>query len=75
MSGDRVQYYNRGNKHRKKVNRIMIDNKIDIHKRNNCPIILNGDDIIAIGDFWIDSNFKNALTITYIGDDFNERLD
>ncbi|MEK4395063.1 MULTISPECIES: tRNA lysidine(34) synthetase TilS [Mammaliicoccus] len=75
MSGDRVQYYNRGNKHRKKVNRIMIDNKIDIHKRNNCPIILDGDDIIAIGDFWIDSNFKNALTITYIGDDFNERLD
>lgn len=75
MSGDRVQYYNRGNKHHKKVNRIMIDNKIDIHKRNNCPIILDGDDIIAIGDFWIDSNFKNALTITYIGDDFNERLD
>lgn len=32
----------------------MIDNKIDIHKRNNCPIILYGDDIIAIGDFgWI----------------------
>lgn len=75
MSGDRVQYYNRGNKHHKKVNRIMIDNKIDIHKRNNCPIILYGDDIIAIGDFWMDSNFKNALTITYIGDDFNERLD
>lgn len=72
LSGDRIQYYNRGNKHHKKVNRIMIDNKIDIHKRNNCPIILHGDVIIAIGDFWIDSNFKNALTITYIGDDFNE---
>ncbi|HCN61576.1 tRNA lysidine(34) synthetase TilS [Mammaliicoccus fleurettii] len=72
LSGDRVQYYNRGNKHHKKVNRIMIDHKIDIHKRNNCPIILYGDDIIAIGDFWMDSNFKNALTITYIGDDFNE---
>ncbi|WP_422404834.1 tRNA lysidine(34) synthetase TilS [Mammaliicoccus sp. JADD-157] len=68
--GDRIQYYNRGNKQHKKVNRIMIDNKMDIHKRDYCPIIVNEDDIVAIGDIWIDSNFKNVLTITYIGDDF-----
>ncbi|GGI43288.1 tRNA lysidine(34) synthetase TilS [Mammaliicoccus stepanovicii] len=75
LTGDRIQYYNRGNKHHKKVNRIMIDNKLDIHKRDTCPIIVNGKDIIAVGDIWMDSNFKNLLTITYIGDDFNERFD
>nr|WP_263314344.1 tRNA lysidine(34) synthetase TilS [Mammaliicoccus sp. Marseille-Q6498] len=75
MSGDRIQFYNRGNKHHKKVNRIMIDNKMEIHKRENCPILVYNHHIIAVGDIWIDSNFKNALTITYIGDDFNERFD
>lgn len=69
LSGDRIQYYNRGNKHHKKVNRIMIDNKMNIHERDHCPILLSENEIVAVGDIWIDFYFKNTLTITYIGDD------
>lgn len=70
--GDRIEYKDKEQIKHKKVNRIMIDKKMDIHKRDQCPIIVKENRIIAVGNLWIDKDYKNVLTITYNGDDCNE---
>lgn len=69
QNGDRFLLNGSENKH-KKVSRLLIDCKIDAIERNRLPIVINAEgNVIAVGQLYINKNYKHYINIRNIGDE------
>ena len=69
QNGDRFLLNGSENKH-KKVSRLLIDCKIEAIERNRLPIVINAEgNVIAVGQLYINKNYKHYINIRNIGDE------
>lgn len=69
QNGDRFLLNGYTGKH-KKVSRLLIDKKIDAIERNRLPVVINAEGkIIAVGQLFMNKDYKHYINIRNIGDE------